>query len=86
MSYFSNKDNMCWFLEQKFAEKVRRLHKLVGNASVDGKHVIVGTGSTQLFQAALFALSDPNSDHPTNVVTSIPYYPVSSIYVFYIHR
>lgn len=77
MSYFSNKDNVCWFLERGFEEEVRRLHEFVGNAVVDGKHIIVGTGSTQLFQAALFALSDPNSDQPANVVSSVPYYSVS---------
>nr|CAD1842935.1 unnamed protein product [Ananas comosus var. bracteatus] len=59
MSYFSDAAALCWFLEPNFAAEVRRLHRLVGNAvSGDGRHVVVGTGSTQLFQAALYALSD----------------------------
>ncbi|KMZ69705.1 Alliinase family protein [Zostera marina] len=84
MSYFSNKDNVCWFLERGFEEEVRRLHEFVGNAVVDGKHIIVGTGSTQLFQAALFALSDPNSDQPANVVSSVPYYSVYPVATDYL--
>ncbi|CAO2161229.1 unnamed protein product [Urochloa humidicola] len=48
MSYFSDVGNVCWFLEPGFDHEVRRLHHLVGNAAVDGYHVLVGTGSTQL--------------------------------------
>nr|WKK20677.1 tryptophan aminotransferase related 2 protein TAA1 [Agrostis stolonifera] len=77
MSYFSDVTNVCWFLEPDFDQQVRRLHRTVGNAAVDGYHVLVGTGSTQLFMAALYALSPPNADgaaEPMSVVSTAPYY------------
>ncbi|KAK3164001.1 hypothetical protein QOZ80_1AG0011260 [Eleusine coracana subsp. coracana] len=74
MSYFSDVTNVCWFLEPGFDHEVRRLHRLVGNAAVDGYHVLVGTGSTQLFMAALYALSPPGADEPMSVVSTAPYY------------
>ncbi|CAD6232935.1 unnamed protein product [Miscanthus lutarioriparius] len=78
MSYFSDVGNVCWFLEPGLDHEVRRLHRLVGNAAVDGYHVLVGTGSTQLFMAALYALS-PRTDSaagaaPMSVVSTAPYY------------
>ncbi|XP_062193819.1 tryptophan aminotransferase-related protein 2-like [Phragmites australis] len=74
MSYFSDVTNVCWFLEPGFDHEVRRLHRLVGNAVVDGYHVLVGTGSTQLFMAALYALSPAGADEPMSVVSTAPYY------------
>lgn len=77
MSYFSDVSNVCWFLEPGFDQQVRRLHRTVGNAAVDGYHVLVGTGSTQLFMAALYALSPPKADgagEPMSVVSTAPYY------------
>ncbi|KAL9243123.1 hypothetical protein vseg_017051 [Gypsophila vaccaria] len=75
MSYFSDVNNLCWFLEPTFAKEVIRLHKVVGNAVTEGRHIVVGTGSTQLFQAALYALSlDHATDHPISVVSATPYY------------
>ncbi|XP_057951361.1 tryptophan aminotransferase-related protein 2-like [Malania oleifera] len=74
MSYFSDIGNLCWFLEPEFARAVVRLHRVVGNAATDGRHIVVGTGSTQLFMAALYALSPPNASHPINVVSAAPYY------------
>uniref|UniRef100_A0A0D3G3Q7 Alliinase C-terminal domain-containing protein n=1 Tax=Oryza barthii TaxID=65489 RepID=A0A0D3G3Q7_9ORYZ len=74
MSYFSDVGSLCWFLEPGLEREVRRLHRLVGNAVADGYHVLVGTGSTQLFQAALYALSPPGPSAPMNVVSSAPYY------------
>jgi hypothetical protein len=80
MSYFSDVGNVCWFLEPGLDHEVRRLHRLVGNAAVDGYHVLVGTGSTQLFMAALYALSPPATAGaaPMSVVSTAPYYSVSS--------
>ncbi|EEE62478.1 hypothetical protein OsJ_17275 [Oryza sativa Japonica Group] len=69
-----NLDHLCWFLEPGLEREVRRLHRLVGNAVADGYHVLVGTGSTQLFQAALYALSPPGPSAPMNVVSPAPYY------------
>ena len=79
MSYFSDVGNVCWFMEPLFDQQVRRLHRTVGNAAVDGYHVLVGTGSTQLFMAALYALSPADADQPTSVVSTAPYYSVSAI-------
>jgi len=82
MSYFSDVGNVCWFLEPGLDHELRRLHRLVGNAAVDGYHVLVGTGSTQLFMAALYALSPRAGSAagaaPMSVVSTAPYYSVSS--------
>lgn len=74
MSYFSDPNNDCWFMEPEFAAEVRRLHRLVGNAVTDDRYIVVGTGSTQLFQAALYALSPSNGTRPMSVVSAVPYY------------
>ncbi|CAL5327305.1 unnamed protein product [Camellia sinensis] len=74
ISYFSDLTNLCWFLEPSFADSVLRLHKLVGNAVTQDRHIVVGTGSTQLFQAALYALCPPNGSEPMSVVSAAPYY------------
>ncbi|KAM0920749.1 hypothetical protein ACQ4PT_007314 [Festuca glaucescens] len=75
MSYTSDAGSLCWFLEPEFEREVRRLHRLVGNAAVDdGYHLVVGTGATQLFQAAMYALSPAGADRPVGVVSPAPYY------------
>ncbi|KAL5723919.1 L-tryptophan--pyruvate aminotransferase [Ranunculus cassubicifolius] len=74
LSYFSNPKNFCWFLEPELGDEIKRLHKIVGNAVTDDRYILVGTGSTQLFQAALFALSSSDSSEPINVVSAAPYY------------
>ncbi|XP_015882478.3 tryptophan aminotransferase-related protein 2 isoform X1 [Ziziphus jujuba] len=74
MSYFSDVKNLCWFLEPEFGKQVVRLHKVVGNAETDGRHIVVGTGSSQLYLAALFALSPANASQPMSVVSAAPYY------------
>ncbi|XP_071723687.1 tryptophan aminotransferase-related protein 2-like [Rutidosis leptorrhynchoides] len=74
LSYFSDAKSLCWFLEPEFAKQVVRLHQVVGNAVTEDRYVIVGTGSTQLYQAALYALSDHQSDEPTSIVSAAPYY------------
>lgn len=79
ISYFSDVTNLCWFLEPEFGHEIRRLHRLVGNAVADKHFLVVGTGSTQLFQAALYALSPPDTLEPLSVVSEAPYYSVSSI-------
>lgn len=78
MSYFSDVAGFCWFLEPALERQVRRVHRLVGNAVADGYHVLVGTGSTQLFQAVLYALSPAPDGAPMNVVSPVPYYSVSN--------
>ncbi|XP_042487017.1 L-tryptophan--pyruvate aminotransferase 1-like isoform X2 [Macadamia integrifolia] len=80
MSYFSDAENLCWFLEPELAKQIARLHGLVGNAVTRDRHIVVGTGSTQLFQAVLYALSSPpppphpSHHHPISVVSATPYY------------
>ncbi|PIA61781.1 hypothetical protein AQUCO_00200047v1 [Aquilegia coerulea] len=74
MSYFSDINKVCWFLEPDFAQEIIRLHKLVGNANTEDRYIVVGTGSTQLFQAALYALSPSNATDPISVVSAAPYY------------
>ncbi|XP_074316245.1 tryptophan aminotransferase-related protein 2-like isoform X2 [Silene latifolia] len=74
MSYFSDVKNLCWFLEPTLGKEVIRLHNVVGNAITEGRHIVVGTGSTQLFQAALYALSFGQSAQPISVVSATPYY------------
>ncbi|KAI4328190.1 hypothetical protein L6164_020567 [Bauhinia variegata] len=74
MSYMSDPSNVCWFLLPVLRDAIKRIHGVVGNAVTDGKHIVVGTGSTQLFKAALFALSSPDSPLPMNVVALAPYY------------
>ncbi|CAA6673096.1 unnamed protein product [Spirodela intermedia] len=84
MSYLSSGAGVCWFMEPKLAEEIVRLHKLVGNARTAGWHIVVGVGSTQLFQAALFALSPPDAGEPINVVSAAPYYSYYPVVVEYL--
>ncbi|PNY07991.1 alliin lyase [Trifolium pratense] len=75
MSYYSDSSNMCWFMLPELRDEIERLHHLVGNAVTKDKYIVVGNGSSQLFQAALFAVSPSDvSDHPINVVVTAPYY------------
>uniref|UniRef100_A0ACD5W1E2 Uncharacterized protein n=1 Tax=Avena sativa TaxID=4498 RepID=A0ACD5W1E2_AVESA len=75
MSYFSDAGRLCQFLEPELEREVRRVHRLVGNAAVDdGYHLVVGNGATQLFQAAMYALSPAGADRPVGVVSAAPYY------------
>ncbi|KAI3726982.1 hypothetical protein L1987_66789 [Smallanthus sonchifolius] len=74
ISYFSDIKNVCWFLEPVLVSAITRLHKVVGNAVTEGRHIVVGTGSSQLYQAALYALSPPNGSGPMNVVSAAPFY------------
>lgn len=79
MSYFSDIGNICWFLEPQLADAIKRLHGVVGNAVSDDRYIVVGTGSTQLYQAALYALSTPGGPEPISVVCGAPYYSVRLI-------
>lgn len=81
-SYFSDVTNVCWFLEQDLATEVKRLHELVGNAITDDRHIVVGTGSSQLYQAVLYALSPADAPEPISVVSAAPYYSVSPSFIW----
>ncbi|KAL8154176.1 hypothetical protein V2J09_011936 [Rumex salicifolius] len=74
ISYFSDPSNLCWFLEPELAREILRLHQIVANAVTDNRHIVVGSGSIHLFQAALYALSLPQPNHPVSVVSSLPCY------------
>ena len=80
MSYFSAGSGICWFMEKDLEREIVRMHEVVGNAVTEGKHLVVGVGSTQLFQAALFALS-PDSGDPIDVVSASPFYSVDSLLI-----
>ncbi|XP_057811030.1 tryptophan aminotransferase-related protein 1-like [Salvia miltiorrhiza] len=75
LSYFANPNSFCWFLVPKLEQEIKILHSLVGNAVVDGRHIVVGNGSSQLIQAALYALADPlDPPTPITVVSAVPFY------------
>ncbi|MCO5557204.1 hypothetical protein L7F22_010764 [Adiantum nelumboides] len=77
MSYFSNTDGVCWFLEPSLSVEIKLMHKMVGNAITDGYHIVVGTGSSQLISAALYALSS-SAQTQVDVVSAAPFYSVKS--------
>ncbi|KAK7859480.1 L-tryptophan--pyruvate aminotransferase 1 [Quercus suber] len=74
LSYFSDGNNVCWFLEPELGAAIRRLHGVVGNAVTDDRYIVVGTGSSQLLQALLYAFTTPGGPEPVSVVSSAPYY------------
>lgn len=77
LSYMSDLRNVCWFMMPELRDAIKRVHAVVGNAETEERHVVVGTGSTQLFQAALFALSSSShSPLPISVLAASPYYSV----------
>ena len=76
MSYLTDVQKVCWFLEKDLEDAIRKLHQAVGNATTEDRYIVVGTGSTQLYQAALYALTAPGGPEPVNVVSAVPYYSV----------
>uniref|UniRef100_A0ACD5W0Z7 Uncharacterized protein n=1 Tax=Avena sativa TaxID=4498 RepID=A0ACD5W0Z7_AVESA len=64
------------FQSVELERSIERLHRAVGNAVPDGKHMVFGTGSVQLISALVYALSpDSNSGSSASVVATAPYYP-----------
>ena len=51
---------------------IRELHALVGNALTDGRHIVIGVGSTELIHAAIYALA--NESARSAVWSDTPYY------------
>ncbi|XP_019094438.1 PREDICTED: tryptophan aminotransferase-related protein 1-like [Camelina sativa] len=74
MSYFSDTKNVCWFLEPELEKAIKALHGTIGNAATEERYIVVGTGSSQLCQAALFALSSLSEVTPVSIVAAVPYY------------
>ncbi|XP_042013529.1 tryptophan aminotransferase-related protein 3-like [Salvia splendens] len=54
---------------------IRRLHHVAKNALTEGKYIVFGGGSTQLLNAAVYALS-ANLSSPASVVAAVPSYPL----------
>ncbi|WMV08296.1 hypothetical protein MTR67_001681, partial [Solanum verrucosum] len=76
LSYFAYGKSLCWLLESKLEEPLKRLHNVVGNAILDDHYIVVGTGSSQLVQAALYALSPSDQLEPIGVVSATFFYSV----------
>ncbi|KAG4939508.1 hypothetical protein JHK82_045232 [Glycine max] len=64
------------YISQLLVEYIKKLHGIVGNAITEGKYIVFGSGSTQLLNAAVYALSPNSSMSPAKVVATAPYYPV----------
>ncbi|KAL5560257.1 hypothetical protein UlMin_036468 [Ulmus minor] len=62
------------YISKQLENHIREVHKIVGNAIVDGRYIIFGSGSTQLLNAAVHALSSDDISDPVTVLASIPYY------------
>ncbi|KAH0698959.1 hypothetical protein KY284_013174 [Solanum tuberosum] len=64
-------------ISKQLKNVIHKLHDTVGNANTSNKYILFGAGSTQLLNAAVYALSHhtPYSS-PTKVVAFAPYYPV----------
>lgn len=78
MSYFAHRNNDYLFVDYFLEQIIRQIHGMVGNAVTEGRYIILGVGSTQLYQAALYALASPESPTPTPVVSAIPHYSVKT--------
>ncbi|KAG4952361.1 hypothetical protein JHK82_045231 [Glycine max] len=64
------------YISQLLVEYIKKLHAIVGNAATEGRYIVFGSGSTQLLNAAVHALSPSSSVSPAKVVATAPYYPV----------
>ncbi|KAM3270674.1 hypothetical protein P3S67_028876 [Capsicum chacoense] len=65
-------------ISKQLESVIHKLHETVGNANTSNKYILFGSGSTQLLNAAVYALSHAtySSSSSTKVVASAPYYPV----------
>ncbi|KAL1319592.1 hypothetical protein HN51_071841 [Arachis hypogaea] len=67
------------YISQLLVNHIKKLHEIVGNAVTDGRYIVFGGGSTQLFNAAVYAFSPNNNDsslNPAKVVATAPHFPV----------
>ncbi|KAK1371404.1 Tryptophan aminotransferase-related protein 4 [Heracleum sosnowskyi] len=64
MSYQFNDHTIT---SQELEKSIRKLHSIAGNAVTGGRYIVFGTGSTQLLNAAVHALSVDNSSTPSKV-------------------
>lgn len=88
MSYFADLDQGGVFYQlPEFSAAVHQVHRVVGNAVTEGRYIIGGTGSSQLFTVALRALAstvnNTNTDNNLKkkrqipVVCAEPFYSVT---------
>ncbi|KAL0440386.1 UNVERIFIED_CONTAM: Tryptophan aminotransferase-related protein 4 [Sesamum latifolium] len=63
------------YISQELEKNIRKLHAITKNAVTDGRYIVFGAGSTQLLNAAVYALS-MNMSSPAKVVAEKPFYPV----------
>ncbi|XWS24915.1 hypothetical protein CRYUN_Cryun27aG0025900 [Craigia yunnanensis] len=73
MSYSYNDKT---FVSKELEKLIRKIHAIVGNAVTENRFIIFGAGSTQVLNAAAYALSLENTSSPAGVVASVPYYPL----------
>ncbi|KAL3675679.1 hypothetical protein R1sor_025627 [Riccia sorocarpa] len=73
MSYYANSKKF-FFVQTELDQVIRSLHEVIGNAVTKDRHIVIGVGSTQLYQAALYALSPSDRPVPAKVVSATPFY------------
>ncbi|KAL0408392.1 UNVERIFIED_CONTAM: Tryptophan aminotransferase-related protein 3 [Sesamum radiatum] len=61
------------YISQELEKNIRKLHAITKNAVTDGRYIVFGAGSTQLLNAAVYALS-MNMSSPAKVVAEKPFY------------
>ncbi|KAL9260672.1 Tryptophan aminotransferase-related protein [Drosera capensis] len=67
-------------ISSELEKLILRIHAIIGNALTQDKYIVFGSGSTQLLNASVHALSASNSTFSVaRVVASIPFYPVYQI-------
>ncbi|XVE60896.1 hypothetical protein DITRI_Ditri05aG0163600 [Diplodiscus trichospermus] len=64
------------FISPELEKLIRKLHTVVGNAVIENRFIVFGAGSTQVLNAAAYALSLENTSSPAGIVASVPYYPL----------
>lgn len=75
MSYLIH-DGRSLLISPELETQIRGIHALVGNALTEGKYIVIGTGSMQLINAAVYSLSPSHHDaqHAAQIVAAAPYY------------
>ncbi|XVF29857.1 hypothetical protein REPUB_Repub16aG0006600 [Reevesia pubescens] len=64
------------FISPELERLIRKIHEIVGNAVTENRFIVFGAGSTQVLDAAAYALSLENASSPVGIVASVPYYPL----------
>ncbi|XP_010682419.2 tryptophan aminotransferase-related protein 1 [Beta vulgaris subsp. vulgaris] len=84
MSYFGDYDEGGVFYQlPEFSNAVHRMHRIVGNAVTEGRYIIGGTGSSQLFTVALRALASTVNATTNNSVLKKKHIPVVCAQPYY---